>query len=327
MSENPNDQPIFLGADGVNANPAPAPTLDTGAGLGAGGGDNLISTSDTEGFMRDVIEASSQVPVIVDFWAPWCEPCKTLGPTLEKLVRRAGGLVRMVKINVDENQPLAQQLQIKSIPTVYAFKDGRPVDAFQGALPESQLQAFIDKLLGDAKPPVEEAMEQAHELLSAGKATEAEDIYTQILANDPTFIPALAGMVRASALGGDVDRARDMVDALDEKTKQLPEIVAAISALELAEQGGESNADTVALEARVSKNEKDHAARFELAQALYTGGNAEGAIEHLLKIVSAKPGWNDDAARQQLVRIFDALGTDDPRTVEGRRQLSILLFS
>lgn len=307
--------------------PAP-PAPNDGLIGGAANSADLIRNSDTDNFMHDVIEASASVPVIVDFWAPWCEPCKTLGPMLEKLVKRACGLVHMVKINVDENQELAQKLRVQSIPTVFAFKDGKPADAFQGALSESQLQAFIDKLTQGSQSPIDAALEQAQAALDGGDSALAEDIYSQIIAHDPTVTKALGGLIRAQATGGKIEEARETIAALDDKTLNIAEVKAAISALDLAEQSQSAGDDDCdALEAKLAKKENDHATRFELAQALYAKGNTAEAVEHLLYIVRTKRTWNDDAARKQLIKIFDTLGSEDPITVDGRQQLSIILFS
>jgi len=289
---------------------------------------DLIQDTDTNGFTKDVIEASMQVPVIVDFWAPWCEPCKTLGPMLEKLVKRAGGLVKMVKINVDDNQALAGQLRVQSVPTVFAFKEGRPVDAFAGALPESQIQSFIDKLLGDAKSPIDEAMEAAQQALKSGDAIAAEDLYTQVLNHDPTLIPAFAGILRAIAVQGDVARGREMLSRLDAKTLANTDVQQAISALDLAEEN--AGADTGALselQAKVDANAKDLEARYELANAQFAAGQAEAALDNLLEIVAQNRDWNEQAGRKQMIKIFDTLGPTDPLTVETRKRLSTVLFS
>ena len=309
------------------------PTIDLGPAAPQGvpttsDATDLIKDSDTNAFVTDVIEASAKVPVIVDFWAPWCGPCKTLGPMLEKLVKRAGGLVKMVKINVDENQSLAAQLRVQSVPTVFAFKDGRPVDAFAGALPESQIQTFISKLIGDAQPPLEAALEQAGNALKAGDAVAAEDLYTTVLSQDPTYIPAFAGIIRSIAAQGDFARAREMLGNLDAKTLAHSEVQQAVSALDLAEEGaGKDQTDTQELEAAVDKNPKDPAARFALAQALFSAGQHEGAIDQLLELVRLDRTWNDEAGRKQLIKIFDTLGPTDPLTVDARKRLSAILFS
>jgi putative thioredoxin len=289
---------------------------------------DLIKDSDTDSFVQDVIDVSMQIPVIVDFWAPWCGPCKTLGPMLEKLVKRAGGLVRMVKVNVDDNKSLAAQLRVQSVPTVFAFKDGRPVDAFAGALSETQIQAFLDKLIGDAKPPIEAALEQAQEALKIGDGLAAEKIYTAILGEDPTLIPAFAGVIRAIAVQGDFARAREMLNRLDAPTLANSQVMQAISALELAEEAAaSSDTDLTQLQSKVDQQPKDMEARFALAQALFAAGDTEAAISNLLEIVRVNRAWNDDAGRKQLIKIFDTLGPTDPITVDARKRLSAVLFS
>lgn len=299
---------------------APAPAAAPAA--------DVIKDTDTAGFSKDVIEASAQAPVIVDFWAPWCGPCKTLGPMLEKLVKRAGGLVRMVKINVDENQGLASQLRVQSVPTVFAFKDGRPIDGFAGALPESQIQKFIEKLLGDAKPPIEAALEDAEAALKAGDGIGAEELYTAILAQDPTLITAFAGVLRAIAVQGDFARAQEMVASLNAKTRAASEVQQALSALELAEQSAGADQEGLAdLQQAVQNNPKNLDARFELAQAQFAAGQAEAAIDQLLEVVRIDKTWNEEAGRKQLIKIFDTLGPTDPLTVESRKRLSSVLFS
>lgn len=289
---------------------------------------DLIKDSDTDSFVQDVIDVSMQIPVIVDFWAPWCGPCKTLGPMLEKLVKRAGGLIKMVKVNVDDNKSLAAQLRVQSVPTVFAFKDGRPVDAFAGALSETQIQAFLDKLIGDAKPPLEAALEQAQEALKIGDGLAAEKIYTAILGEDPTLIPAFAGVIRAIAVQGDFARAREMLSRLDAPTLANSQVMQAISALELAEEAAaSSNTDLTQLQTKVDQQPKDMEARFALAQALFGAGDTEAAISNLLEIVRVNRTWNDDAGRKQLIKIFDTLGPTDPITVDARKRLSAVLFS
>ena len=310
----------------------PKPALDLGPGAPAQpqpiNPADLIKDTDTQNFPRDVIEASVTHPVIVDFWAPWCGPCKTLGPMLEKMVKRAGGLVKMVKINVDENQGLAAQLRVQSVPTVFAFKEGKPVDAFAGALPESQIKAFIDKLLGDAKSPVDQLMEQAQEALKANDGILAEQLYTEVLGQDPTMIPAFAGILRAIALQGDIDRAREMLAALDAKTLASSDVQQAISALDLAEESQNTDSvETTELEQRIKDNPKDLEARFELAQAQFAAGQSDNAIDNLLEIVSIDRTWNEEAGRKQLLKIFDTIGAMDPITVDARKRLSAILFS
>ena len=290
----------------------------------------LIIQSDENNFARDVIEASSHVPVIVDFWAPEAASSKALGATLEKMVTRAGGLLRLVRINANENRALAQQLRIQSIPTVYAFKDGKPVDAFQGALPESQIQAFIDKLIGDAKSPIDAAMETANQALEAGDGAGAEDIFMQILSHDETVIAALGGLIRAQVLSGNLEGARETVGALDDKTKLNTDVAAAIAVFELAEESSSAavnDDEMAALISKVSANPANMDAGFELALAYYANNDTSAAINQLLEMISKDKKWNEAAARKQLIKIFDALGGTDPLTIDGRQKLSIILFS
>ena len=277
-------------------------------------------------FWVQVIEKSMEAPVLVDFWAPWCEPCKTLSPILEKLVREYSGAVRLVKINVDENQDLAQQLKVQSIPVVFAFKDGRPVDAFQGAQPESQIRRFIERLTGNAGSPVDQAIDEAKALLDAGGCGQAGEIYTQILEAEPDNPTANAGMARCLMAEGDNQKAQQFLDGLAPELRTHADLAAVQTALELAAASGDQGA-TEELAERVQENPADHQARFDLALALYGSGRTETAIEELVEIVRRDRKWNDEAARKQILKIFEALGNADPVTVEGRRKLSAVLFS
>lgn len=287
---------------------------------------DVIKEGSARSFSADVIEASMQTPVIVDFWAPWCGPCKQLGPMLEKLVRQAGGLVRMVKINIDENQELAAQLRVQSVPMVYAFVGGRPVDGFVGAQPESKLRAFIDQLTGGAQAPLDEALEQAQAVLDGGDPEGASAIFSQILAQDSTNPKAIAGLIRSCVAAGDMASAREIVDGLAPELKAMTDVAAAIAAIELAEQGG--SGDSVAgLREAVDRDPDDHQARYDLALALYGANRPEAAIDELLELFRRDRDWNEDGARKQLVKIFDALGPSHPLTVSARRRLSSLLFS
>ena len=303
-----------------------------GAANGAGA---LIKDSDTKSFVADVIDASQTVPVIVDFWATWCGPCKTLGPALEKAVIEAKGAVRLVKIDVDKNQPLAQQMRIQSIPAVYAFFQGRPVDGFVGAVPESQIKSFVAKLaeLGGAElgpSPVEEALEQAEAALEAGDHGTASAIYNQVLAHEPANVAALAGLTRALTTAGELKRAREVLARVPApklpETSVAPAVAKATAALELAEQSAGAVGQLGELQAKVAADPKDWQSRYDLALALYASDEQEKALDELLEIVQRNRPWNEEAARKQLVKFFEALGPAHPLTLSGRRRLSSLLF-
>ncbi|MEQ9574082.1 MAG: tetratricopeptide repeat protein, partial [Rhodospirillales bacterium] len=263
-----------------------------------------------------------------DFWAPWCGPCKTLTPILEKVVRAAGGQVRLVKVNIDEpqNQPLAQQLRIQSIPAVFAFLDGQPVDGFMGALPESQVKAFIEKLTDGSKAPLDLALEQGQEALAAGENELALEIFKEIQAQDPANDTAISGILRAQVALGMLAEAEEILTSLPANLRVKADIEAAASALELAKEIGQTG-DPAELRARLEADPKDHQARLDLALALFARSDAEGAIDELLELVRRDRKWNDEAARKQLVKIFDTLGGAHELTVSGRRRLSSVLFS
>ncbi len=301
---------------------------DTQRAAAAGGSGGLIKDGSAASFAKDVIEVSMTVPVIVDFWATWCGPCKTLGPALERLVTQAKGAVRMVKIDVDKNQELAAQLRIQSVPTVYAFKGGRPVDGFTGAVPDSQLKQFIERLLGGNAPgaDIEEALKQAAELLTQGDGGTAVAIYQDILAEDPQHTGALSGLIRAAIVLGDVDGAKQVLDGLPPELARHADIGAARSALEVAVQAAAAGSPAD-LRKRLATDPADHQARFDLALAYYASGEREAAVDELLEIVRRDRTWNEDAARKQLVKFFEAFGPVDPLTISARRRLSSLLFA
>ena len=301
--------------------------MDTLIGQSAGGAAQPKDAT-TQSFAADVIEASQQTPVIVDFWAPWCGPCKQLAPILEKTVRDAGGKVALVKINIDENPEIAQQLRIQSIPAVFAFDKGQPVDGFMGAQPESQIKRFVERLVGPMGPsPLEQALEQAKDALDAGDFASASNIYGQILRQVPGEAAAIAGLVRCLVGAGDLQEARELVDSLDDDALKNADVESAVSALALAEQAGEADGDTAELQARLAQDPGDHQARFDLAMSYHGAGRNEQAIDELIEIIRQDREWNDEAARQQLLKLFEAIGHADPLTVAGRRKLSSILFS
>jgi len=299
---------------------------DSGAPAGTGA---IIKDADVGSFMADVVEASMETPVIVDFWAPWCGPCKQLTPVLEKVVTAAQGKVRLVKVNIDENQEIAQQLRIQSIPMVYGFKQGRPVDGFQGAVPESQVRSFVERLVGgEVKSPIEEAVDQAKEAGEAGDWPTAAAIFAQVIQHEPENVMALAGLARAALAEDDLDNARAFIERIPEKDRSDPFVASAVSAVQLAgETEGADIGELAALRAAADADPKNHQARFDLAMALFAAGQGEDAGEALLDIVRADRSWNEEAARKQLVKFFEAWGPTDPLTVETRRKLSSVLFS
>ncbi len=288
-----------------------------GGAAGAGGAD-LIKNATTATFMADVVDASHDSPVVVDFWAPWCGPCKQLGPMLEKAVREAKGAVRMVKVNIDESPEIAQQMRIQSIPAVYAFKDGRPVDGFVGALPESQVKQFIKRLGGAAGPsPIAEALQMAKEAFADGDIGSASNIYSQILQQEPDNLDAVAGLARCAVGRKEFARARELLDRAKVPSTGHAEIAAARAALDLAEAGDKAGGALDELRRRLAADPKDHQARLDLATALFAAGEREAAVRQ----------WNEQAARKQLVKFFEAMGPTDPLTLAARRRLSSILFS
>lgn len=308
--------------------PAPGPAAGAVPGT-----DDVVMDSSDRAFMADVIEASMKTPVIVDFWAPWCGPCKQLGPILEKTVRAAKGKVRMVKIDTDKNPMIASQLRVQSIPAVYAFFQGRPVDGFVGGQTESQVKAFVDRLVqaagaagGGADDGLEAALEQAKALLEGDQPAAAADIYAQILEADPECAPAYAGLVKALIAAEQFDDAKGMLGDVPAAIAKDKEIAAAKAALDVALQAQNAGPIPELME-KLAQDKNDHQTRFDLAMALFAAGKREAAVDELLEIVRRDRTWNDDGARKQLVKFFEAFGHMDPLTVATRKRLSTILFS
>jgi putative thioredoxin len=284
---------------------------------------------DMNNFMAEVVEGSSQIPVIVQFWAPWCGPCKQLGPVLEKVVAAAHGKVKMVRVNIDDNQQIAQQLRVQSVPTVYAFVDGQPVDGFSGAQPESALTQFVEKLssMGGAGADIAGMLEAANTAVETQDFAGAMQIYQQVMEADPESADALAGLVRCLTGMQDHQAAREIIDQLNDEFREKPSMQAAIAALELAERAAESAGDLDLAQATVAANPEDLQARQDLAMALFATGDNAGAMAQLLESICVDRSWNDEAARLQLLEFFKTLGAANPDVVAARRQLSTLLFS
>jgi len=287
----------------------------------------VVKETTTQAFVKDVIEESRRQPVLVDFWAPWCGPCKQLTPVLEKAVKAAKGKAKLVKMNIDDHPSIPGQMGIQSIPAVIAFVNGQPVDGFMGALPESQVTAFLERLIKDRVGGEEkDLLKQADAALAEGDAAHAADIYAGVLAQDSGNVPALAGLARCYVETGATEQAKQTLAMVPESKHNEAPVAAARAALELAEQA--NNLGPLGeLEQKVAANPLDHQARFDLAVALNAKGQRREALDHLLEIVRRDRKWNDDGARKQLVQLFEAWGPTDEATIEGRRRLSSILFA
>jgi len=287
---------------------------------------DLIKEGSDAGFAKDVVEASREQPVIVDFWATWCGPCKTLGPALERAVKAAKGKVKLVKIDIDKHKAYAEQLRVQSIPTVYAFVDGRPVDGFMGAVPESQIKAFIDRLVqqgGGAESEVDQLLAMGKESLEVGDVGGAAQAYAQVLQAEPDNLAAIGGLAKCYLAGGDTERAAEVaaMAPADAKNADLESVRAALALAQSAPS------ETREFEERLARDPADHEARLELAKALAGGGRFQEAVDQLIAIIEADREWNDQAARKQLLIVFEAAGHASEVARQGRRRLSAILFS
>jgi putative thioredoxin len=288
---------------------------------------DLIKETTTQTFVKDVIEESKRQPVLIDFWAPWCGPCKQLTPILEKVVKAAKGKVKLVKMNIDDHPAIPGQMGIQSIPAVIAFVNGQPADGFMGALPESQVTAFLERLTKGAVGAEEKDLLKAgDDALAEGDATTAAEIYSSLLAEDAANVPALAGLARAQVASGGLDQAKQTLALVPENKRNDPAVAAARAAIELTEQS-QSVGPIAELEQKVAADPKDYQARFDLAVALNAKGKREEAVDQLMEIVRRDRKWNDDGARKQLVQFFEAWGPTDEATVAGRKRLSSVLFA
>lgn len=289
---------------------------------------DLIKDTTDQSFMADVIEASRETPVIVDFWAPWCGPCKQLGPVLEEAVKQARGAVKMVKVNIDENQMVAGQLRVQSIPAVFAFSGGQPVDAFMGAVTASEAKQFVERLgaMGGGNG-LDQALEAAEAMLEEGALTDAIQTFAAVLGEDPVNARAFAGMIRAQIIAGDLEQAKALLEQVPAEIAEDQAIVAVRSAVELTEQAAGASGEADGLRAKLDADPSDHQARYDLALALMAQGDNQGAVDALLDLFRRDREWNDGAAKEQLFKLFDTLGPKDPLTLSGRRRLSSMIFA
>ncbi len=294
----------------------------------AGGTADLVKDGTDQGFMADVVEPSKEVPVIVDFWAPWCGPCRQLGPVIENAVRQAGGKVRLVKINIDENPGIAGQLRVQSIPAVFAFKNGQPVDGFMGALPESQIRDFIKRLTGDGpdKAEIDAILKRAEESLNSGDLGGAAQDFSLAAQSDPENPAPIAGMARVFLASGEPDKAKEILEHIPEDKKDDPSVQAVLTALKLSEEAGDAG-EVGELETKVAQNPEDFEARFELANALVGKGDLQAATDQHFAILEADREWEEGKAKARLLEIFEAAGFTSPVAKSGRRRLSTMLFS
>ena len=290
--------------------------------------DSAIKDGTEASFMADVIDASMEAPVVVDFWAPWCGPCKTLGPALESAIRATKGKVRMVKIDVDQNQRIAAQMRVQSIPAVFAFFKGQPVDGFMGAQTPAQIKSFVDRLVetSGGNDGLEEAIAMAEEMLAEGAAEDAAQTFAAILTEEEGNVAAIGGLARAQLALGEIDQARATLDLAPKEKANDAAILAARAQIELAGTGADAG-EVAELTARVERDPADHQARFDLAGALIAKGDAEGAIAQLLELFRRDREWNDGAAKARLFTLFDSLGPKDPAVLKGRRGLSSMIFA
>ena len=293
----------------------------------AGGAADIVKETTTQAFAKDVIEASKSALVLVDFWADWCGPCKQLAPLIEKVVRSYKGKVQLVKLNVDKHPAIAGQLRIQSLPTVYAFRDGRPLDGFMGAQPESAIREFCDRLLGDdAASGLAEALDGAEADLEKGDLQSAAEIFAAVLEEDREEVRAIAGLARCYLMSGDNEKAKQTLALAPPAKRDAAPIASVRAQLELAEKAG-SAGDLTELEQKVKANPADHQARLDLAIAAAAGGNKERAVDELIELFRRDRNWSEGAARAELVNLFEAWGPKDAATVDGRRRLSSLMFA